>query len=84
MKRPWQQRENWAQAGKALFTLVPVLAFYSVVGGRGLASICAAGNSQFWCTTSFVGYVVVAIVIARLFFLWLKPKPRNGDKSDGT
>lgn len=79
-KFPWQRRENWVQAGKALVTLVPVLAFYSVIGARGLDSLCEKNSSSFWCAAGFAAYVVVAIVIARLFFLWLKPRSSNGDK----
>jgi len=84
-KRPWQRRENWVQAAKALVTLVPALAIYSVIGTRGLEALCTRSESRLLCNGAFVVYVVVAVVIGRLFFLWLAPRSRdkNGGDRDG-
>jgi hypothetical protein len=81
-KRPWQRRENWVQAAKALVTLVPAIAIYSFIGTRGLEALCTQGRSRWLCNGAFVAYVIVAVAIARLFFLWLAPRSREKSKED--
>jgi hypothetical protein len=75
MKR-WKQKRYWIQACKALFTLVPVMIIYAVIATKGLVAVCAEKPSfpNWWCEVGSVGYAIVAVIIARFFYAWLKPK----------
>jgi hypothetical protein len=75
MIQPWKQPIYWVQALKCFATLGPVMVVYAIYGTRGLEAICAAVRSKVWCDIAFIVYVVVAIAIVRIFFLWLRPKP---------
>lgn len=79
MTQPWKQRTYWVQGAKCLVTLGPVMVAYAVLGTWGLEAICATGRSKIWCDVAFIGYVAVAIIIIRVFFLWLSPKTESAD-----
>ena len=53
--------------------LIAAMVVYAIVGAKGLLWVCRSG-SGFWCNVSYIGYFVVAILIARVFYAWFKPK----------
>lgn len=73
MTQPWKQRRYWIQAAKCLVTLGPVMVAYAIFGTWGLEAICAAEGSKVWCDVTLIAYVIIAIIIVRIFFLWLSP-----------
>ncbi len=72
------------RAAKALVTAIPVLAVYGFFVTRALVSFCAKTESTFLCNSGFIVYVVGIVVIARLFFLWLRSEPKGGAEGNET
>lgn len=80
MKRqPWQRKENWIAAAKALVTMVPVAIIYSIFGTRVLIAFCAWSKSEFLCTFGFIVYVAGIVGIVRIFFVWLRPTAETAE-----
>lgn len=61
---------------KSLLTLAPVMVVYAVIGARGLTAVCAEKKSfpNLWCEAGSVGYIVIAVILERFFYVWLKPR----------
>jgi len=80
----WKQRRYWIQAGKYLIILVPIMALYAVLGTQGLLAFCSSHTSSpLWCRFGFVVYGLIAIAIARVIDVWLRPRdaPRRTRKT---
>jgi len=70
---PWKIRANWLAALKVLLFGVPVIVLYGYLGTKALVHVCArVGRTS--CDVSFIGYVIIAIFLARAIFQFFRPK----------